>query len=60
MTVSIFGQSQRHRAVRLDADPRIVWTACDIRFHPDPSAYQRAMRVQAVQPPSGRCGECFA
>lgn len=42
MTVVVDLTGERHRVVRRDADPRIVWTACGIRValfgkgHPRP------------------------
>lgn len=58
MKAVVFGSSLVHRAVRPDADPRLLWTACGIRFVYDRTGYAFAKRTVG-NPVSGRCPVCL-
>jgi hypothetical protein len=52
MTVRIHADPRFHRAVRPDADPRLAWTRCALRF---------AWGVVPAGPAQReRCRECWA
>ena len=59
MTVRIHADSRRHRFVRPDADPRLAWTRCGIRFAWDPQAYRYALRILGLSEPRERCPGCW-
>lgn len=51
MTVRIHADPRRHRLARPDADPRLAWTRCGIRF-----AWGALPPGQPA--PAGRCAGC--
>jgi hypothetical protein len=60
MTVRVFTSPVLHRRARLDADPRIGWTRCGIRYSREPQGYAYAQRAIGRPEPTDKCAGCLA